>query len=283
MAKKSGLGRGYEALLSDNAADEQNTYEIRLSEIEPNPDQPRRQFDPAALEELAENIRQYGLLQPIVVRPNARGSGYQIVAGERRWRACRLAELTTVPVIIKELTDQQTMELALIENLQREDLNPIEEARGYHRLIQEYGLTQEQVAARVGKSRPSVANALRLLELGEYLPLVESGAISAGHGRALLAIKDEQLRKQAVQLIKKGASVRQIEKLAKKRSTSPKPTATSNKMERLQYYNEVELAASEELGRRVKIHLGKTKGTLEIDFYGEQDLADLLEYLFENR
>ncbi|MBQ2676874.1 MAG: ParB/RepB/Spo0J family partition protein [Clostridia bacterium] len=276
MARKSGLGRGYSALLNDNATDENSAVEVRLSDIEPNRDQPRKHFDQAALDELSDNIAQYGLLQPIVVRPLING-GYQIVAGERRWRACRQAGLTTVPVVIKELSDEQTMEIALIENLQREDLNPIEEAQGYKQLMTAFGMTQEEVSKKVGKSRSAVANSLRLLELEEYIDLIAAGVISAGHGRALLALSPED-RAFAVEFIKKGASVRDIEQMGKKAKANAK-SATAAPV-KIPYYSEVELALKEELGRRVKVQMGKTKGTLEIEFYGEQDLADLIEMVF---
>ena len=285
MAKRRGLGRGFDALLSDNAEGtaEQGTT-LGLSEIMPNPKQPRRRFDPESLRELSENISEHGLIQPIVVRPKMMG-GYEIVAGERRWRACRMAGLENVPVIIRELSDTETMELAMIENLQREDLNPVEEARGYETLIKQYGMTQEQVAKRVGKSRSAVANSLRLLELGDILPLLENGTVSAGHGRALLSIKDKSLRLKALEMIKKGATVREIERLSKETQEktpeqAKQPTAQEKKPDRPSYYNEVELALKEELGRRVRIDAAGKKGTLCIDFYNEEDLANLIEWLF---
>lgn len=281
MAKKSGLGRGLDALFSDNA-DTEKGIEVSLSDISPNPNQPRKQFDSDALRELSDNIAQYGLLQPIVVRPKG-PSAYEIIAGERRWRACRMAGLKTVPVVVRDISDSEMMELALIENLQREDLNPVEEARGYEALMKQFGMTQEQVAKKVGKSRPTVANTLRLLELGEYLPLVENGTISAGHGRAMLAIKDNEMRLQALELIKKGATVRDIERLASSQEKKPKSAAKPDKPSRPQYYNEVELALKSELGRRVKIAATGKKGTLCIDFYNEEDLANLIEWLFTKR
>lgn len=282
MARKSGLGKGMDALFSENVNTE-SSFEVSLSDISPNPNQPRKQFDETALGELADNIAQYGLLQPIVVRPKG-ADKYEIVAGERRWRACRKAGLKTVPVVIKELTEAETMEIALIENLQRENLTPVEEARGYEALMKQFGLTQEQVAAKVGKSRPAVANSLRLLELGSFLPLLENGTITAGHGRALLSIKDDGMRMQALELIKSGASVRDIEKFAKsqkKEKVTPPTTVTDSN--RPQYYNEVELALKAEMGRRVKVSSSGKKGTLMIDFYDEQDLANLIEWLFTKR
>ena len=282
MPRKSGLGSGLTSLLHDNSATAPDAVEVRLSDIEPNPDQPRKAFDPQALEELTENIRQYGLLQPLIVRPVLSG-GYQIVAGERRWRACRQAGLKTVPVIIKDLSDAQTMEIALIENLQREDLNGMEEAKGYKQLMDTFGLTQEQVAQKIGKSRSAVANTLRLLELGKYTELIENGVITAGHGRALLALPKE-MRDTAVQMIQNGATVRQIEQLAKTAKQASKKQTTDStapvKARKPVYFSEAELALKESLGRKVQIDFQKNKGTLQIEFYSEADLRDLLQTYF---
>ncbi len=278
MAKKSGLGRGYEALMSDNSTEQANAVEVKLSEIEPNPDQPRKIFDKEALDELSENIKKYGLIQPIVVRPTIMGT-YQIVAGERRWRASMQAGLKTVPVIIKELDDAQTMEIAIIENLQREDLNPIEMAKGFKSLMDTFNLKQEEVAEKVGKSRSAVANTLRLLDLGKYVIYIESGVISAGHARAMLPLDDE-MREIALEMIKRGATVRDIEALSKKR---PKPAQQSEKttISKPTYYKEVEISLKEELGRKVEIKGDKKKCTLSIDFYGEEDLKELIKKLFK--
>lgn len=278
MAKKSGLGRGYEALMSDNSTEQSNAVEVKLSEIEPNPDQPRKIFDKAALDELSENIKKYGLIQPIVVRPTIMGT-YQIVAGERRWRASMQAGLKTVPVIIKELDDAQTMEIAIIENLQREDLNPIEMAKGFKSLMDTFFLTQEEVAEKVGKSRSAVANTLRLLELDKYVIYIENGVISAGHARAMLPLNDE-MREIAVEMIKRGATVRDIEALSKKR---PKKSENSEQKQTVKptYYKEVEISLKQELGRKVEIKGDKKKCTLSIDFYGEEDLKDLIKKLFK--
>lgn len=274
MAKKGGLGRGLDALFSENAGDEQAAVEVRLSEIEPNRDQPRKDFDEEALAELADSILKHGLIQPILVRPLSNGT-YQIVAGERRWRASRLAGLTQVPVIIRELDDTAAMELALIENLQREDLNPVEEALGYKTLLEEYGMTQEKAAERVGKSRPAVANALRLLHLpSEELTMVRSGEITAGHGRALLSISDPEVYEKAVKMAKSGMSVREIERLSRAgKKTGRGETAPKKPSET--FYSEMELALKAELGRKVKITGSGKKGTLEIEFYGKEDLADI--------
>ena len=274
MAKKSGLGRGYEALMSDNATEQTNAVEVRIDELEPNPEQPRKTFERSALDELSENIKKYGLIQPIVVRPTIMGN-YQIVAGERRWRASMQAGLKTVPVIIKELDDAQTMEIAIIENLQREDLNPIETAKGFKALMDTFKLTQEEVAEKVGKSRSAVANSLRLLELGKYVLYVENGTISAGHARAMLPLSDE-LREIAVEMIKRGATVREIEALSKKK---PKKLEKIDKNSAIRpiFYKEVELSLKSELGRKVEIKEEKNKCTLSIDFYGEDDLKELVK------
>ena len=274
MAKKSGLGRGYEALMSDNATEQTNAVEVRIDELEPNPEQPRKTFERSALDELSENIKKYGLIQPIVVRPTIMGN-YQIVAGERRWRASMQAGLKTVPVIIKELDDAETMEIAIIENLQREDLNPIETAKGFKALMDTFKLTQEEVAEKVGKSRSAVANSLRLLELGKYVLYVENGTISAGHARAMLPLSDE-LREIAVEMIKRGATVREIEALSKKK---PKKLEKIDKNSAIRpiFYKEVELSLKSELGRKVEIKEEKNKCTLSIDFYGEDDLKELVK------
>ena len=279
MAIKGALGRGFDSLFAENAADTESGIEVRLSEIEPNRDQPRKEFDQAALDELADSIKRHGLIQPLLVRPQLNG-GYQLVAGERRWRACRLAGLEEVPVVIKELTDRETMEIAMIENLQREDLNPIEEAAGYKYLIDNYSLTQQEVAEGCGKSRSAVANAIRLLSLPEnVLELIKNGTLSSGHGRAILAIEDEQLREMAIKLAISGATVRELEKLATKKRTAPN---TSVKVDT--YYREIELAIKEEIGRKVKISKDKKKdcGTITLEFFSKEDLAEIAKILTEN-
>lgn len=280
-AKKTGLGRGINSLFEDNVTDESSAVEIRLAELEPNRDQPRKDFDEETLAELADSIAKHGLLQPILVRPLPTG-GYQIIAGERRWRASRMAGLTTVPVVIRDMNDHEAMEAALIENLQREDLNPVEEALGYRALIDEYGLTQEETAARVGKSRPTIANAIRLLGLNaDELSLVRSGDISAGHARALLSISDENKRKKGVELAKSGASVRELERLAREdKPAKPKRQTTSKKDK---FYVELELAMKTELGRKIKISPNGNKGTIEIEFYSKDDLASIAARLAGNK
>jgi len=276
--KKGGLGRGLDALFVDNSAEEGNTVALRMSEIEPNKLQPRKDFDPEALSELASSIAEHGILQPLLVRPLPDG-GYQLVAGERRWRASRMVGLQEVPVFIKELSDEQTMEMALIENLQREDLNPIEEADGYKTLIETYGLTQEEAAKKVGKSRPAVTNALRLLQLPDYiLDKVKRGKISAGHGRAILGIEDNDARRKAAELAEEGVSVREIEKIAAQKAASP--SGGVNNREKSQktrdvIYDEVELALCELLGRKITVNTSGNKGTLSIEFYGQDDLIEL--------
>lgn len=270
--QKRGLGRGLDSLFSDNAVAESGVVDLNINDIEPNRDQPRKEFDEQALAELADSISRHGLLQPITVRPTS-NLRYQIVAGERRWRASRMAGLETVPVIIRELTDAECAEIALIENLQREDLNPVEEAMGYRSLMDAFGLTQEEVAAAVGKSRPAVANSLRLLGLPEdVLLLVNNGEISAGHGRALLAIKDEAALYAAVEAAKKGATVREIERMASKK---PKPKSKTDEQNTPSFYKEVELALSAEIGRKVRVSGANGKGVLQVEFYSDEDLADM--------
>lgn len=271
-AKKGGLGRGMDSLFVENTVETKQAVELRLSQIVPNRDQPRKIFDDSALRELAESIKQHGLIQPLLVRPMSDGS-YQIVAGERRWRASRLAGLERVPVVIKEMPDSEVMELALIENLQREDLNPIEEAEGYKTLMDTYSLTQEQVADRVGKSRSAVANALRLIGLYDAeKEALQNGEITAGHARALMSIPDKELRRQALELAKSGASVRQIERISKQQTagiTMKKPRI-KNKT-----YVETEAALAEQIGRKVKISGNGKSGVLQIEFFGDDDLFDL--------
>ena len=270
--QKRGLGRGLDSLFSDNAVAESGVVDLNINDIEPNRDQPRKEFDEQALAELADSISRHGLLQPITVRPTS-NLRYQIVAGERRWRASRMAGLETVPVIIRELTDAECAEIALIENLQREDLNPVEEAMGYRSLMDAFGMTQEDVAAAVGKSRPAVANSLRLLGLPEdVLLLVNNGEISAGHGRALLAIKDEAALYAAVEAAKKGATVREIERMASKK---PKPKSKTDEQNTPSFYKEVELALSAEIGRKVRVSGANGKGVLQVEFYSDEDLADM--------
>ncbi len=277
MAKKlGGLGKGLNAIFIENDSEDNNgSVTLKISEIEPNRSQPRKEFDEKALSELAESISKHGLLQPLLVRPLPLG-GYQIVAGERRYRACRMAGITEVPVIIRELGDTETMEIALIENLQREDLTPIEEALGYQVLIDEHGFSQEEVAQSVGKSRPAIANSLRLLKLPQsILDLVSDGKISAGHARALLTLEDEKLMQElAEEIIKKDLSVRQVEKICKQKPKSEKEEVPEKKPS---FYSMVELALNESLGRKIKVskNKGKQGGILQIEFYSDEELTEL--------
>ena len=283
-AKKGGLGRGLNALFADNSVEENSSasaVKLSLNEIEPNKDQPRKTFDEKALSELADSIAQHGVIQPLLVRPMPDGS-YQLVAGERRWRAARRAGLSEVPVVIREMSDSEMMELALIENLQREDLNPIEEAEGLQQLIHTYGLTQETAAARVGRSRPAIANALRLLSLPTpILELTRDGKISAGHARALLSLNDEEKMVEiADQILKKEISVREVERLAKA-AAKEKKQPENHPLRRDTFYDEVELALTNSLGRRIKVNLNKkeNRGTIEIEFFDQNDLTDLSRLL----
>ena len=278
MAKKKigGLGKGLGAIFIENETENpDSTVTLKISEIEPNRNQPRREFDEEALAQLAESIKQHGLIQPILVRPIL-GGGYQIVAGERRYRACQLAGITEIPVLIRELTERETTEIALIENLQRENLNPLEEALGYKNLMDEYGLSQEDVASAVGKSRPAVANTLRLLNLPKPVcELVKNGKISSGHARALLSMdSDEDRIRLANEIVENDLSVRQVEKLAKAKPKKPTETKPERKPS---YYSMVEQTLSEYLGKKVKVSplKGKTGGTLQIEFYSDEELKDL--------
>lgn len=278
--KPSGLGRGLGALLGDEAlkSDSGGVLTVPISQVENCSSQPRKAFDPEALEELAESIRQHGILQPLTVRRLQSGY-YQIIAGERRWRAARLAGLSDVPVVIIEADDKKAMELALIENLQRADLNPIEEALGYQELMGTYEMTQEQAAARVGKSRPAVANALRLLSLSPaVLELVKDGALSAGHARALLPVKDEaQQLSLAQKVMALGLSVRQTEALCKKLSRQAQPAKPQPPQ--VDYLAECEKELTAGLGRKVRIVSGKRKGRIELEYYGQEDLQQLYDAL----
>ena len=281
MAGPKGLGKGLGALMGDFVEESQENSPYRtlpIYKIEPNRDQPRQDFDEEELAALAESISVHGLVQPLTVRKMPSGY-YQIIAGERRWRAARMAELSEVPVIVMEADDKKTMELALIENLQRQDLNPVEEALGYRSLMDEYGMTQEETASRVGKSRPAVANALRLLSLSpKVLEMVRSGKLSAGHARAVLSLKTEKSQDDAAQRIAAlGLSVRQAELLCKNltREPAPQPKVTLA----VDYVAECEKSLSKHLGRGVKIINGKRKGKFELEFYGQEDLQNLLDAL----
>ena len=283
MAKKTGLGKGLSELFIDNATEElgsSSAVKLKLSEIEPNKNQPRKNFDEEALAELSHSIELHGVLQPLVVRPMPDGS-YQLVAGERRWRASRLAGLTEVPVVIKELTDAQVAEIALVENLQREDLDPIEEALGYKELAEKFDYTQEEISNLVGASRPAIANALRLLTLPEeVIALVSKKELSAGHARALLTLEDDKAKIELAKLvIKEDISVRETERLARKQ-IKVEPTGKKTK-KRNPYYDEVELALSDVLQRKVRVTKSTKKGAIEIEFFDDEDLKKLIK-IFDN-
>ena len=278
MAKK-GLGSGLDTLFMDNTNDIQVKKTLRTSEIEPNRDQPRKVFSDEAIAALADSIREYGVLQPILVRPLGTGM-YQIVAGERRWRAARMLGLDEVPVNIKELSNLEAMQIAIVENLQRENLNPLEEASGYSELIEKFGMTQEKVAKLVGRSRSAVANAVRLLTLPESVQkMVESGNLSAGHARALLAFDNEELLISTAQKAAGGGlTVRQVEKIAQKSTEeTPEKPASDTKIDN--YFKEMEISLNETLGRKVKVDYGKNKGALILEFYDKDDLAELASKL----
>lgn len=275
MAAKGGLGLGLDALFEDNKTNNEMGQTLRVSEIEPNREQPRKNFDDESIAALAESIKQHGILQPILVRPY--GNGYQIVAGERRWRAAKMLMMTEVPVQIKELSDLEAMQLALIENLQRENLNPIEEAKGYSELIDSFGMTQEEISKTVGRSRSAVANAIRLLSLpDEILEMLENGDISVGHGKALLAFDDEEKMLEAAGKAAEGKlNVRAIEKLASEGEKKPKEDNARIDS----YFKEMEIGLHNALGRKVRVEYGKNKGALILEFYDKEDLSALADKL----
>ncbi len=280
MANKiGGLGRGLDALFAQNTLEDGNTtVTLPLDEIIPNREQPRKQFDEEALADLSASIAQHGVLQPLLVRPMPDGS-YQLVAGGRRWRASRMAGLTEVPVVIRDMDEQESAELALIENLQREDLNPMEEAIGYRTLMESYGMTQEQTAQVVNKSRPAVANALRLLQLPEAVTdLVASGKLAAGHARTVLAFEGEEAQiAAATAAVDKGLSVRELEKMAK--AAKAKPRAPKEPKKHDSFYDEVALSLRETLGRQVKVTVAAKGGTLQVEFFDAEDLRHLAKKL----
>ena len=284
MASNKGLGKGLGALLGDFSEEplEQSGYRtLPIYKVEPNPEQPRRDFDEEELQTLADSISVHGVIQPLTVRELSSGY-YQIIAGERRWRAARLANLAEIPAIIIEADDKKAMELALIENLQRQDLNPVEEAMGYRTLMEDHGLTQEDAAKRVGKSRPAVANALRLLSLSEpLLEKVKTGELTPGHARAILTLKTEKKQQEAAQkIIALGLSVRQAETLCKNMAKE-KEVQPEQPVLKVDYVAECEKQLSKHLGRGVKIVNGKRKGRFELEFYGQEDLQTLLDALLK--
>ena len=285
MASNKGLGKGLGALLGDfeEVSVEKSAYQLLpIYKVEPNPDQPRRDFDEEELQALADSISEHGIIQPLTVRELSSGY-YQIIAGERRWRAARLAGLGEVPVVVIEADDKKAMELALIENLQRQDLNPVEEALGYKSLMEDYGMTQEDAAKRVGKSRPAVTNALRLLGLNqEVLDKVRSGDLSAGHARAILTVKSEKKQLAAAQkIVALGLSVRQAELLCRNMAKEAPEVKEEPVTLKVDYVAECEKQLSKQLGRGVKIVNGKRKGRFELEFYGQEDLEVLLNALMK--
>lgn len=285
MAKKS-LGMGLDALFGDNGAEGGDTHTLRISEIEPNRKQPRQYFDEAAITELADSIRQHGLIQPIVVRPME--EGYQIVAGERRWRACRMLGMSEVPVVIKEFSDEETAQIALIENIQRQDLNPVEEAAAYRALMDEYGMTQEALSKAVGKSRSAIANSVRLLNLpDEIVEMLKKGKLSAGQAKAIASADSEENMLEIAKLAADGKiTVRGIEKLAAEKSDKevkeekPSVPKTAEERSSLSYITEMQISLEDHLQKKVKItSKDGEKGTLTIDFYSKDELTDLADRL----
>ena len=289
MAKSRGLGRGLDTLFVEQtgfSGEDSGISTIRLSEIEPNLSQPRKEFEETALNELADSIAAHGVLQPLLVRPMKNGM-YQIVAGERRWRAARIAGLSEVPALIRELSDEETDQVALIENLQREDLNAVETAEGYKRLMDKYGMTQEQLSEAVGKSRPAVANTLRILNLPEeVLPLVSAGKLSAGHAKAILSAPEDKRVELAKAIVSGELSVREAEKMAAKLGKEVKlttPKQTKEKFPKDKFYREMQVAMTEELGRPFKINETEKGGTIELPFYNKEELADFCERILKKK
>lgn len=276
MASRGGLGSGLGALFDDNITDSVASQTLRMSEIEPNRSQPRKKFNDESISALAESIKQHGILQPLLVRPY--GNGYQIVAGERRWRAARMLGMSDVPVQIKEFSDAETMQIALIENLQRENLNPIEEANGYYELTETFGMTQDEVSKVVGRSRSSVANSLRLLSLPEEIrDMLEEGSLTVGHAKALLAFENEDEMIEAAKKACDGKmTVRALENMVKNAKLTP-PEQDNKRVD--SYFKEMEIGLNEALGRKVKVEYGKNKGALILEFYDKDDLSALADRL----
>jgi len=277
MAKRA-LGKGLDALISNEKTEDSGIKELKINEIEPNINQPRKRFDDEKLQQLAESIKQHGIVQPIIV--SNEDNTYRIVAGERRWRAARLAGITTVPVIIKNVSKREEMELALIENLQREDLNPIEEAEAYEKLIREHGITQEELSGIIGKSRPAIANSLRLLSLDEKVKgYLINEEISSGHARALLAIEDKELQKKAAdEVISMKLSVRETEKLVKKYLDSKKQKVRSKS--KSAEHIEIEERLKEIFGTKVKLVTNNKKGKIMIEYYSNDELERIMELFY---
>ena len=284
MAKLGGLGMGLDAIFDDNTLEEKESIRhVRLTEVEPNKNQPRKRFDDAEIQTLADSIREHGLIQPITVRTIVDGR-YQIVAGERRWRACKMAGVSEIPIIVRELSDEDTAKIALIENVQRADLNPIEEAAAYKQLIEQYGVTQEAIAKMVGKSRSVIANSVRLLNLPEEVQdMLKNDEISVGHAKALAAIEDEETMIEVARKAAEGLlTVRAIERLAAELAKGEDVSEAKSDADRriINYYTEMEISLHERLGRKVKINAGKNgKGSLVIDFFDKEDLNSIADLL----
>ena len=282
--KKGGLGRGLDALFQDNIMEsDSGVVTLRLSEIKPNHEQPRKYFDEGALAELADSIREHGVLQPLIVRPML-GGEYQLIAGERRYRAAMMAQVMSVPVIIREFSDMEAMEVALVENLQRRDLNPIEEGEGYKALAQQFNLTQTEIAQKVGKSRSAVANAMRLVELpDEVKEAVSDNLLSMGHARAHLSLQEnEQICAAAKQVIKNSMSVRQTEQMVAKMQRTPK--APSKKTRPNSFYKELEIALENTWGRKIRITpTGENVGSITVDYLSREDLIEITQRLTGKR
>ncbi len=282
--KRRGLGKGYGSIFLDNAVEQfdggPKTVNLSINEIEPNRSQPRQSFDDESLAQLSDSIKLHGVIQPLLVRPIPDG-GYQIVAGERRWRAARLAGLTEVPVVIRELDDSRAAQYTLVENLQREDLNPIEEARGFKRLCDEFSYTQEEASSIIGRSRSAVANSIRLLSLPEeVVKMIEDKALTPGHGKALLSIQNEKLLVAVAQkILQQGLSVRDAERLT--RNADKVPSGGRRVKKRNPFYDEAELALSQSLGRRIRLTRSANRGLLQIEFFDDEDLRKLIK-IFEN-
>ncbi|MBR0142226.1 MAG: ParB/RepB/Spo0J family partition protein [Ruminococcus sp.] len=275
-----GLGTGLDSLFSDNTSEIQIKKTLRLSEIEPNREQPRKNFSDETIAALADSIKEHGVLQPILVRPMPNGS-YQIVAGERRWRAARMVGLSEIPVTIRELSDIETMQIAVIENLQRENLDPVEEAMGYNELIEKYGMTQDKVAKMVGKSRSAVANSVRILSLpDEVLGLIQRGELSLGHAKVLLSVSNEKILVETARKASDGGmTVRQLENFVKK-FTENNDSKKKNSKSVDNYFVELEVSLKEKLGRKVKVEYGKNKGALILEFYDKDDLKAIADMLY---
>ena len=278
MTTGKGLGKGLNAIFRDEAAAEESVKGLRLSDVEPNKDQPRHDFDAEQLSDLAESIKQHGVITPITVRRT--GDTYQIIAGERRWRAARMAGLSEIPAIVLEADEKKTFELALIENLQREDLNPIEEAEGYFTLIERMGLTQSEASERIGRSRSAIANSIRLLALPEEIKeMLSAGELTAGHARALLPLESEKkIKEAAAQVVLKELSVRETEELVKSKLKEPKEATKKSDMAAI-YIKKLEQDMSSSTGHRISIKHGAKKGKLTIEYYGNEDLEKVCEAL----